>query len=53
MTNKGYNKLILPDGTELCPAVVRFDADGNVLDYHLMQVEEPFVEWVGGTFDLR
>ena len=48
---RAYHKLILPDGT--CHKMVVCHIDdhtGRLLDFHTMRGEEPFVEWVGGTF---
>ena len=53
MYARAYHHLILPDGTTHSLVVVRFDDDGKVLDFHPLQGEEPFVEWEGGTLDLR
>ncbi len=53
MTSIAYHRLILPDGTIHEMVVVRFDEAGRFLDFHHLQGEEPFVEWHGGTLDLR
>ncbi len=53
MTSRAYHRLILPDGTVHEMVVVRFDAVGRFLDFHPLTAEEPFVEWRGGTLDLR
>lgn len=53
MTSKAYHRLILTDGTVHEMVVVRFDAEGRFIDFHALQGEEPFVEWHGGTLDLR
>ena len=50
---KAYHTLILPDGTTHHLVVVCFDQNGRFLSFHPLQKEEPFVEWVGGTLDLR
>lgn len=53
MKHRAYHTLILPDGRERSLMVVDFDDDGQVAGYHPLTTEEPFVEWVGGTLDLR
>ncbi|MCR5181068.1 MAG: hypothetical protein K6C30_07620 [Bacteroidaceae bacterium] len=51
--SRAYHRVIFPDGTEERMVVVRFDDDGRYLDHHSLRGEEPFVEWWGGTLDLR
>ncbi len=53
MRQKAYNRLITPDGTAHGPVIVRFTDDGQFLDFRPLIAEEPFVEWEGGTLDLR
>ena len=53
MTSIAYHRLILPDSSAHEMVVVRFDDEGRFLDFHPLQGEEPFVEWHGGTLDLR
>ena len=53
MPLRAYHSLILPDGTTQSLSVVRFDDAGRYLSHHPLSGEEPFVEWVGGTLDLR
>jgi len=53
MVARAYHKLILPDGEIQKMAVVSFDDNGNYAGHHFLRGEEPFVEWVGGTLDLR
>ena len=53
MYARAYHHLILPDGTIHSLVVVHFDDYGNFLNFHPLQGEEPFVEWEGGTLDLR
>ena len=52
MIRKAYHKLILPGGDTCSMVVVCFDDSGHYLSHHLLQAEEPFVEWHGGTLDL-
>ncbi len=56
----GYHRLILPDGHQVEMAVVELDEYGHYVSHHQFQrnddgsfIEEPFVEWRGGTLDLR
>lgn len=48
---------MLPDGRCEDMAVVELDEQGRYVSHHAMQrngtsyVEEPFVEWQGGTID--
>ena len=53
MPLRAYHRLILPDGTTQSLSVVRFDDAGRYLSHHPLSGEEPFVEWIGGTLDLR
>lgn len=58
----GYHHLILPDGRRHDMVVVVVDGAGHYLSHHPLQgevtgssasfIEEPFVEWIGGTLDL-
>lgn len=60
MRQIGCHHLILPDGSRVDMAVVVLDGQGRYVSYRCLQqdgvsgavasfVEEPFVEWVGGT----
>ena len=53
MTLQAYHHLYLPDGSHHRMVVVCFDDAGCYVDFHPLVAEEPFVEWVGGTLDLR
>ncbi len=49
-----YNHLRLPSGHLTGPAVVDIDdLTGQILSWHPLQCEEPFVVWRGGTLDLN
>ncbi|MBQ7443662.1 MAG: hypothetical protein IJS59_07355 [Bacteroidaceae bacterium] len=51
---RAYHRLIMPDGQEHTMVVCHIDdATGVLIDYHPLQGEEPFVEWIGGTLDLK
>lgn len=48
---RAYHDIRLPDGTLVAgPVVVESDPRGNMLSWHPLQGEEPFTEWVGGTY---
>ncbi len=53
MTKRGYHHVITPDGQTLTQCIVVFDQQGNPVQWYPFTHEEPFVEWVGGTLDLR
>lgn len=60
---KGYHHLVLPDGSRHDWVVVEFDDQGRYLSHHPLRsevtgsaasfIEEPFVEWVGGTVEIE
>ena len=51
---RAYHDILLPDGTlQRGPIIVETDKDGHLLSWHKLQEEEPFVEWIGETFDCR
>ena len=52
-TRRAYNKVYLPNGRVVTQCVVVTDADGQILDCYPLDGEQPFVEWIGGTMDLR
>jgi len=48
---RAYHDILLPDGIlQQGPVVVETNAKGQFLGWHFLQQEEPFTEWVGGTF---
>jgi len=50
---RAYHNILLPDGTLLeGPVVVETDSEGHFLDWHKLQQEEPFTEWLGGTYSV-
>ncbi len=54
MKKCGYHRLVLFSGEiVLGPLVVTLDNESHLLEWHLLHGEEPMVEWVGGTFDMR
>ncbi len=54
MKKYGYHRLVLSSGEIISgPVVITLDARSNVMEWHLLQGEEPMVEWVGGVFICR
>lgn len=50
---RAYHNIILPNGTFLQgPVVIETDADGHFLNWHKLEGEEPFTEWIGGSHRL-
>ena len=48
---RAYHDILMPDGTlRKGPIVVETDADGRFVGWHVLLQEEPFTEWVGGTY---
>ena len=48
---RGYHRMQAADGQIVeGPLVVEIEEDGTLLSYHSLHQEEPFTEWVGGTF---
>lgn len=46
-----YHDILLADGTlHRGPVVVETEADGKFLSWYPLEQEEPFTEWVGGTY---
>ena len=49
--NRAYHDIILPDGhLQDGPVVVETDQNGRFLSWHPLEGEEPFTEWIGGTY---
>ena len=52
MKNFGYHRLILPTGEVVDgPLVVVMDDYHRMHSWHILEGEEPMVEWIGGTLD--
>lgn len=50
---RAYHDILLTDGTLLAgPVVVETNRDGSIVGWHLLEAEEPFTEWVGGTYSV-
>ena len=48
---RAYHDICLPNGDlQHGPVVVETDDKGDFLGWHQLQGEEPFTEWVGGTY---
>lgn len=51
MKKYGYHRLRLSSGEVVRgPLVITQDARSHLVEWHLLQGEEPMVEWVGGEF---
>ena len=51
---RAYHDILLADGTLLAgPVVVETNRDGSIVSWHLLDGEEPFTEWVGGTYTVE
>lgn len=51
MKKCGYHRLRLSSGEVVRgPLVITLDARSHLVAWHLLQGEEPMVEWVGGEF---
>lgn len=51
MKKYAYHRLVLLSGEIIPgPVVVALDNLSHIVEWHLLQAEEPMVEWVGGTF---
>ncbi len=53
MKKRAYHHVIAPDGQTLSQCIVEFDPQGRAVRWYTFAHEEPFVEWIGGTLDLR
>lgn len=50
---RAYHNICLLDGTlQQGPVVVETDKDERFLGWHKLHGEEPFTEWIGGTFSM-
>lgn len=50
---RAYHDIILPNGTlQKGPVIVETNIDGHLLDWHKLEGEEPFTEWIGGSYRL-
>ena len=51
---RAYHDILLADGTSLAgPVVVETNRDGSIVSWHLLEAEEPFTEWIGGTYTVE
>lgn len=51
MKKYAYHRLRLASGEVISgPVTVTVDSNLNIVEWHLLQAEEPMVEWVGGEF---
>ncbi len=49
MRNLGFHHLVLLSGERVGQSVVSVNDSMHVLHWHLLDSEEPFTEWLGGT----
>ena len=51
---RAYHDILLADGTLLAgPVVVETNIEGHLVGWHLLDGEEPFTEWIGGTYSVE
>ena len=51
MIKRAYHRIVTSDKKVVDgPVVVVFNDEMEYLDYHILQGEEPMVEWIGGTY---
>lgn len=51
MKKYAYHRLVLASGQVISgPVVITCDIHSIMTEWHLLQGEEPMVEWIGGTF---
>ena len=48
-----YHHLIQADGKQEDLVVVEVDEQGRYITHYPLRGEEPFVEWVGGTYVVK
>ena len=53
MRKVACNRLIQSDGATLQQVVLVLDKEGRITDYYHFEAEEPFVEWIGGTYSIN
>jgi len=50
---RAYHEIILPNGThQQGPVVVETDMEDHFLNWRKLESEEPFTEWIGGSYRL-
>jgi len=51
MIRRAYHRIRKADGQVIeGPLVVELTDDGTFVSYHLLRQEEPYTEWLGGTY---
>ena len=51
---RAYHDILLPDGTlQRGPVVVETSTDNQLICWHRLEQEEPFTEWIGGTYEIK
>ena len=52
MIRRGYHRIRKADGQIIeGPLVVELTDEGSMLSYYLIDNEEPYTEWQGGTYE--
>lgn len=48
---RAYHDIVFSDSTTVeGPVVVETDEEGHNLSWHKLEEEEPYTEWIGGTY---
>lgn len=51
---RAYHDILFPDGTrQNGPAVVETNEKGDFVRWHMLEGEEPFTLWEGGTYIIQ
>lgn len=54
MSKYGYHRIRFFSGQIVeGPLVADLDANSNLMEWHMLDGEEPMVQWVGGTLQLH
>lgn len=54
MSKYGYHRIRFSSGLEVeGPLVVDLDGKSNLIEWHMLDGEEPMVQWIGGTLHIH
>lgn len=54
MKKRAYHSILQPNGeVTQGPVVVTTDREGKLIEWHLLDGEEPMTEWIGGTYEQK
>lgn len=54
MKKRAYHSILQPNGeVTQGPVVVTTDREGKLIEWHLLDGEEPMTEWIGGTYEWK